>query len=72
MTRLEADEAKIGACEKGKASVHSGQCSPKRNGARLPIFLINLYVVCYCGMPSHFVGTESYKKRNRIFLTAVK
>ena len=70
MNRLEADEAKIGVCEKEKAVVQSGQCSPKRNGARLHIFY--KFIVCYCGMPSHFVGTESYKKRYRIFLTAVK
>ena len=51
-------------------AVQSGQCIPKRNGARTPIFY--KFIVCYCGMPSHFVGTESYKKRYRIFLTAVK
>ena len=47
--RLEADEAKIGACEKVKTSVQSGQCS--RKGMELD------FLACYCGITSHLVGT---------------
>ena len=48
------------------------QVTVARKGMELDLLFFYKFIVCYCGMPSHFVGTESYKKRYRIFLTAVK
>ena len=53
----------MGACEKDKTAVQSGQCSPKRNGARLPISY-SLLLLIY--LPSHLVGPRSYKECQRI------
>ena len=48
------------------------QVNVARKRMELDFLFFYKFIVCYGGMPFHFVGTESYKKRYRIFLTAVK